>query len=416
MQAKRATLWRHPDFLELWIGQTISEVGSRISRDGLPLTAVLVLGASPAQMGVLLAIGTSATLLFGLGVGVLVDRLRRRPVLIAADLGRALVLGWVPLAFVMKILSLPQLYAVAALTGVLTVFFDVAYQSYLPTLVERTHVLEGNRKLGLSSSTAEIVGPGLTGVLIQLITAPVAILFDAISYLFSAGSVALIRKPEPAPKPRADVHVWTEIRAGGRFLAQHPLLRALGRRSATYYFFNGFVASLYSLYAIRELHMRPAVLGLAIAVGGVGNLIGALVSERVVRRFGLGPTFVVTSLVIGVAFLLIPLAGVLSRFSIALMMTSQLVGDMAWSIYNIHELSLRQSVTPDHVLGRVNAAMQLLTRGVFPAGAILGGVLGAAIGLRGTLTVAGLGILFSSVWLMVSPVRTLREQPAPVTI
>ena len=157
------------------------------------------------------------------------------------------------------------------------------------------------------------------------------------------------------------------------------------------------------------------MLGLAIAVGGVGNLIGALISERVVRRFGLGPTFVVTSLVIGVAFLLIPLAGVLLRFSVALMMASQLVGDMAWSIYNIHELSLRQSVTPDHVLGRVNAAMQLLTRGVFPAGAILGGVLGAAIGLRETLTVAGLGILFSSVWRMVSPVRTLREQPAPVT-
>jgi len=416
MPRQSANLWRHADFLKLWIGQTISEVGSRISRDGLPLTAVMVLGATSAQMGVLLAVGTSATLLFGLGVGVLVDRLRRRPVLIWADLGRALVLSWVPLAFMMKILSLPQLYAVAALSGVLTVFFDVAYQSYLPSLVERAHVLEGNRKLGLSSSTAEILGPGLTGVLIQLITAPVAILFDAISYLFSAGAVALIRKPEPAPKPRADVHVWTEVSAGGRFLAHHPLLRALGGRAATHYFFGGFVASLYSLYAIRELHMSPAVLGLAIAVGGVGNLIGALVSERVVRRFGLGPTFVMMSVVVGFAFLLIPLAGVLTRFSVALMMTSQFVGDMAWSIYNIHDLSLRQSVTPDHVLGRVNAAMQLLTRGVFPAGAILGGVLGGAIGLRGTLAVAGLGILLSSIWLIVSPVRKLREQPAPVTI
>lgn len=415
MQRQPASLWRHADFLKLWIGQTISEIGSRISRDGLPLTAVIVLGATSAQMGVLLAVGTSATLLFGLGVGVLVDRLRRRPVLIWADFGRALVLSWVPLAFMMKILSLPQLYAVAALAGVLTVFFDVAYQSYLPSLVERAHVLEGNRKLGLSSSTAEIVGPGLTGVLIQLITAPVAILFDAISYLFSAGSVALIRKPEPQPKPRSDMHVWTEVSAGGRFLAQHPLLRALGGRAATHYFFGGFVASLYSLYAIRELRMSPAVLGLAIAVGGVGNLIGALISERVALRFGLGPTFVVTAIVIGFAFLLIPLAGVLPRFSVALMMTSQLVGDMAWSIYNIHDLSLRQSVTPDHVLGRVNAAIQLLTRGVFPAGAILGGVLGGAIGLRGTLAVAGLGILLSSIWLIASPVRTLREQPAPVT-
>ena len=197
MPRQPASLWRHADFLKLWIGQTISEVGSRISRDGLPLTAVMVLGATSAQMGVLLAVGTSATLVFGLGVGVLVDRLRRRPVLIWADLGRALVLSWVPLAFMMKILSLPQLYAVAALSGVLNVFFDVAYQSYLPSLVERAHVLEGNRKLGLSSSTAEILGPGLTGVLIQLITAPMAILFDAISYLFSAGAVALIRKPEP---------------------------------------------------------------------------------------------------------------------------------------------------------------------------------------------------------------------------
>src|SRR5436305_2656742 len=214
--ARPPRLWTNPDFVKLWTGQTISELGSRVSREGIPLTAVLVLHAGTVQMGFLTALGGASVLVFGLIAGVWVDRLRRRPLLIATDLGRAAILASVPLAAVAGVLRMEQLYAVAALAGILTVFFDVAYQSYLPTLVLREQILEGNSKLALSASIAEIAGPGVTGVLVQTITAPIAILFDAVSFLFSALMVLLIRKPEPPAEPRELEHLITETLAGVR--------------------------------------------------------------------------------------------------------------------------------------------------------------------------------------------------------
>lgn len=420
------SLWSNPDFLKLWSGQTISELGSRITREGLPWTAVLTLHAGSVQMGLLSAVGGAAVLLFGLVAGVWVDRLRRRPILIAADLGRALLLATIPAAAVAGMLGMGQLYAVAALAGVLTVFFDVAYQSYLPALVAGGQLLEGNSKLALSSSIAEIAGPGLTGWLVQRLTAPIAILFDAVSFAISALLVGAIRKPEPpagsgstpgpagAPPPGPLADGGPEIErlldralAGLRWIFADPLLRALGLRSATAYFCHGIFGSLYILYAVAVLGLRPATLGLVIALGGAAAMAGAVLSEPLARRCGRGATFLVTWTVYGLATLMIPLAGAFPAHAVALLAAAQL-GDMALTIYGINEVTLRQEVAPPAVLGRVNAGMLLLARGVLPAGALAGGFLAAWIGIRATLAVAAGGLLLSTLWLLAPPLRRLR--------
>jgi Na+/melibiose symporter-like transporter len=303
---------------------------------------------------------------------------------------------------------MPQLFVVAALAGVLTVFFDVAYQSYLPSLVERDQILEGNSKLTLSSTIAEVAGPGITGILVQLITAPIAILFDAISFLFSALSVALIRKPEPAAGPREPQHLVTETLAGIRFIFGHPVLRAFGLRFATQFFFMGLIWPLYILFAMNVLKIKPAVMGIAIGMGGVGATLGALLAPRVVRWLGLGRTFLVSSIVAGAATLFMPLAGVLPGPPVMPLVVQQLFGDLAFSIYFISEISLRQTIAPPEMLGRVNAGMNIISRGVLPIGALAGGYLAAGIGIRGTLVLAGVGGLLSTGWLLVEAVRRLK--------
>ena len=397
-------LWRHPDFMKLWSGQIISEIGSRITRDGVPYTAVIVLNAPASQMGFLTAVGAASVLLFGLLAGVWVDRFRRRPIMIAADVARAVILASIPIAAFAHRLSMTQLYVVIALAGICTVFFDVAYQSYLPSLVERENLLEGNSKLAMSASVAEIAGPSLTGLLVQLITAPIAILFDAISFLISAVSVLLIRKPErPYQEPAETPHPI----AGLRFVFGHPLLRPLACFSITAFFSMGFFGSLYVLYAIRELHITPAELGIAIAMGGVGSLVGATFAPAIGRRFGMGHTFIGSVLMMAGAYALIPLAQGPRPLPMIFLMVQQFFGDLAFSTYLINVLTLRQSVAPEEMLGRVNAAMQLMTRGVFPLSAIAGGVLAGTIGIRQTLTLAVAGIFAATLWLIASPLRRL---------
>jgi predicted MFS family arabinose efflux permease len=406
-------LWRHGEFRKLWIGQTISEFGSRITREGLPLTAVLVLHATPAQMGLLAGAGALGAVLVGLPAGVWVDRLRRRPLMIVADIGRALLLGSVPLAFLWGVLGMAQLYAVATLAGMLTVLFEVAYQSYLPVLVERQQVLEGNSKLLLSSAAAEIAGPGVTGFLVQWITAPIAILFDAVSFLCSAALLALMRKvPEPRCEREPEA-VWREMGEGLRTVAGDPLLRALGARAATAALFFGFLGGLYVLFAIRDLGLNPAMLGLTIAVGGVGAVGGAMIAEKTARAIGTGPTLIAAALVTGVAAFLVPMAHGPLPVAVAFLMTAQL-GDASFAVYNINELSLRQTITPDHLLGRVNSVMNLLFRGIYPLGALIGGVLADAIGVRATLAIGAAGVLLSTACLVLSPVRRLRCLPVEV--
>ena len=392
-----ASLWRNLDFLKLWIGQTISEVGSRITLVGLPVAAVLVLKATPFQMGLLAGMGGLASLLFGPIAGLWVDRMHRRPILIVSDLGRAALLGSIPLAAARGFLSMQQIYVVVAIAGFLTVLFDVAYQSYLPSLVDRDHVMEGNSKLALSSSIAEIAGPGLTGVLVQLLTAPMAILFDALSFLGSAVTVWLIRKPEPAHDSGSadDLHNWEELTTGMRVLAQSPIRRAIAGHSATAGFFGGFFASLYVLFAIQTLHLSAALMGMVIALGGVGNMIGAALAPRLAQKWGVGGTLIGSTLLMGTASIMIPLAHGSVVAATAFLVVAQ-VGDICWPVFHVGELSLRQIITPDRLLGRVNAAMQMLSRGLLPLGALCGGLLAEVVGVRPTLTVGAAGLLLSS--------------------
>lgn len=408
-------LWREPDFLKLWAGQAVSQIGSWITLVGLPLTAVLLLRASPLQMGIMSGAAAGAILLFGLFAGAWVDRLRRRPILIWADLGRAAILVTIPLAVAFHRLTMTHLYLVAAASAILTVFFDVGYQAYLPSLVRKENVLEGNSKMALSASISSVLGPGLTGVLVQTITAPMAILFDAASFVCSALSVWLIRKPEPPPARRAAPHIAREIREGIQASWREPVLRTLLLRTATASVFLGFGSSLYILFAVRELKLSALLLSVVISVGGVSELFGALAAERLARRFGVGRTLIGAALLVGMAGLLPPLAGGPVALCAAILAAGQL-GDMAWSIYNINELSLRQSVAPAHLLGRVNSAMHLTFRGVVPLGAFLGGALAEVIGLRGAMFAGGGGLLLSALWLVRPSVRCVRELPQPVTV
>ena len=411
-KSRIGVLWRHRDFMKLWVGQTVSEIGSRFTRDGVPMAAVIVLGAKPEQMGYLTAVGAASVLLFGLVAGMWVDRLRRRPVMIAADLARAAVLFSIPIAALMNRLSMAQLYIVIALTGFCTVFFDVAYQSYLPSLVERENLLEGNSKLGMSSAAAEIVGPGLNGVLVQLITAPMAILLDAISFVFSAVSVGMIRKREATDRATHELQQPVqEMLAGLRFVFHHRLLRPIASFSLTTFFSMGFIGPIYTLFSIRELHLSPAELGVVIAMGGVGAMIGAHIAPIAGRKFGLGPTLIGSALAIALAYVMIPLAHGSVAMAMSFLFVQQLFGDTGFMTLYITELTLRQSATPEHVLGRVNAAMQLATRGIFPFGALTGGFLAAALGMRATLVLSVVGVALGTLWLIVSPVRKLREVP-----
>ena len=399
-------LFRDSNFRRLWIGQTISEIGSRISREGLPLTAVIVLGGAASDMGLLQAAAGFAALLTAPMAGWMADRFHRRPVMIAADIGRAALLGLIPLAAVQGWLSLPLLYFVAASAGMLTVCFDVAYQTIVPALVSRGHLLEANSKLALTASAAEMVGPAITGFLVQALTAPRAILIDSLSFLASAFFLSRLRVEEAAAPP-SDEHPVREALDGVRYVINHSLLRPLLLRDAMASFFFGFFSTLYVLFAVKELGIGPALLGVIIAVGGASNFLGAILAEQAGRRFPVGRILITASAASGAVMLLIPLAyGPV--WGAAVLAAAQLLGDISYPIYSIHELTFRQQVAPPDRLGRVNAAMQMAFKGIWPLGALVGGYLATAFGIRPTLVLAGLGVLFSTLVLVLSPIRDSR--------
>jgi hypothetical protein len=408
MQQYRTGLWKNSDFVKLWLGQTVSHFGSGITGIALPLTAVLVLAATPAQMGILGALDGVSVLVIGLLAGVWVDRVRRRPLLIATDLGRAFILSTIPLAALLGVLGIGQLYVVAALAGMLTVIFTVASSAYVPSLILHESLVEGNSKLGMSDALAEIGGPAVAGPLVQLLSAPFAILFDALSFLFSACCLGLIHMPEPHPTTLEQrKSIWTDLIEGLRLVLKNPLLRSLAISAGTFSLFGNFVGALYALYVIRQIGAPPIFLGLLVATGGLSALLGAIMAERVVRRFGLGKTVGIGLFMYGATGLLIPLAGAGGSVTLALFLLflSQLLGDASVSIYFIAEVSLRQSLVPANLLGRTNASMQFLSQGVAPLGALLAGILGGMIGLRLTILIGVLGVMLAGTWLLLSPVR-----------
>lgn len=405
---------RDREFVKLWSGQTISEIGSRITREGLPYTAVKLLDASTAQMGLLAALQGVAAFAAGPLAGLAADRYHHRPILIASDLARALVLASIPWAYLHGQLTFSLLMGVAVAAAFLTVFFDVAYQAYLPRLLPKEQWLEGNGKLAISFSTAEVIGPGLTGVLIQVLTAPRAILLDALSFILSALSVALIRRPEILPPPKVE-SAHRQAAPSLRILTSHPILRALALRTATAFFSFGFLSSLYIYFAVRELHLSAAAIGGVVMLGGMSNLCGSLLAPRLLLTFPLGPLLIGSALLPGLAACLIPLAPSSSVWwGAAFLGASQLIGDLGFPVFGVHELTLRQSVTPPALLGRVNAGMQMLMKGLLPAGALIGGLLAESIGIRPTFALGAAGVLASTFFLYFSPIRHLRNHPEPV--
>ena len=405
-------LWKDADFVKVWVGHTISNFGSGITGIALPLTAVLVLSASPAQMGLLSALSGISFVLFGLVAGVWVDRLRRRPILIATDLGRAMLLGSLPVAAWFGILQLPQVYVVAALTGVLSVFFNVADGAYLPSLIPQEKLVEANSKLGTSDALAEIGGPGIAGSLVQLFGAPMAIGFDALSFLLSALSIGRIRTAEAEPlQVRERRSVWRESIEGLGVIRKNAVLRALAISAALFNFFGNFIGTLYVLYVVREVGGSPLIVGLLVAAGGVSALVGTVVAQRVIQKMGMGLAIGGMLFLYGFSGLLTPLAHVPDMpvvVAVALLFSSQLLGDATVAIYFIAEVSLRQAIIPNAFLGRVNASMQFLTQGVGPGGAILAGILGTVLGLRLTILIGVLGVMLGGAWLLFSPVRKVR--------
>jgi MFS family permease len=413
MRGRRSGLWQHRDFMKLWLGQTVSQFGSHITGAALPFVAFLTLGATPLQLGILGAMGSVPILLFGLFAGVWVDRLRRRPILIGADLGRALILGSIPLAALLGVLRIELLYVVAALVGILTVFFDVAYASILPSLVTRHELVEANSKLGSSSALAEIGGPSLAGFLVQLISAPFAILIDAVSFVLSAAGIILIRTAEPPPPPAAERRpVLRDMAEGLRLVLRQPILRGLAGHAATMTFFGNFIGVLYSIYCVQELGIPPAIVGVMIGLGGVGAFIGTLIVGPVTRRLGVGRSIIGAVLFGTLVNMMIPLVWGPPLLVAGILMMTQLVGDIGWPVYSVNEQSLRQAIVPDRLLGRANASMQFLTGGIAPLGALLGGWLGEVIGMRPTLLIAIAGLLLAILWLIFSPIRQLRDPPA----
>jgi MFS family permease len=408
-----SSLWRHHDFLRLWAAQTISLVGSQVTLLALPLTAVILLHASALQVGLLTAVQYLPFLLVGLPAGVWVDRLRRRPILIVADLARALILLSIPVAYWVDALSLGLLYPVGFLVGVLSLFFDVAHQSYLPDLVPRESLIEGNAKIEISYSSAQLAGPGLGGVLVQVLTAPVAILADAASYVVSAALLLRIRRTEPAPArdPEGGPGLLHEIRDGVRYVLGHELLRPIALTTGIGNLFDlfGMVQAVLTLYAIRTLRLSPAELGLALAIANGGGIFGALANKRLVDRFGFGPVFLVASVLPGVGVLLLPLATP-STGLLVLACGLGLAG-FAIAIYNVNQITLRQTVTPPAMQGRMNATIRVLIWGTIPIGAALGGFLGSTIGLRPTLLVAGCGSILACSPVLFSEVARLRRLP-----
>jgi MFS family permease len=402
-------LWRDADFLKLWVGQTISMFGSSLSRLAIPLIAALMLNATPAEMGFLAAVGTAPSLLIGLFAGIWVDKIKRRTLLILSDAGRALLLITIPAAAYLGILTMVHLYSISFLVGIFTVFFDITSRSYLPSLIDRAQLFDGNSKLELSGSITSIAGPSLAGLIIEAVTAPMAVIFDAVSYLLSALCILFIRRREQAPV-NSSAPILPQVREGLHVLFANPLLRAFAGCLATSNFASNIFFALYILFGVRELGLNAAQLGLVYGLGASGALVGAIVAPRVAARIGIGRALTLGALIGSLEVM--PVIFATPSSAAALLFLSSLLGNFGWVLYNVYAVSLRQAIVPSIMQGRVNATFSFLVAGMLPLGALAGGLLGTILGLRNAILIAAVGSLLSVLWIVFSPARGVAQMPA----
>jgi MFS family permease len=407
---QRLGLLRDHDYRQLFGSTTVSQFGVQISQLAISLVAIDHLGASEFEAGMVVALTFAAFLLVGLPAGAWVDRLRRRNVLIVGDVGRAALLISVPVAWWAGVLTIWQLYLVALLHGVLTVFFDVAYQSYLPHLVGREHLVEGNSKLEAVRAVSQIAGPSVAGQVIRVLGAPVAILADALAMAASALLFVRIRKREERPARTPEARLLREIGEGLRFVLGHRLLRAIVSSTGTFNLFASMDAAMLVFFLRRDLAVGPGTIGLVFSILSVGGLVGAFTARRFARWVGQGPAIWMSAAFAAPFGLLMPFAEPGWRLWVAAA-GGALIG-AGTVIYNITQVSFRQGLTPDHLLGRMNATIRFLVWGTMPLGGVLGAVLGDLIGARSTLLVGAIGTCFAFLPVFLSPLRNMRQLPS----
>lgn len=406
----RESLLFHREFRLLWTGDALSQVGTTMMPLAFPLLAVTMLHASVFEVGLLTTFQNLAFLVIGLPAGAWVDRMRRRSVMILADLGRAVTLGSIPLAAALGVLTIWQVYGVVLITGCLTVLFDVSYQSYLPFLVGRARLVEGNSKLQGTQSVAQVAGPGVGGFLVQWLTAPYAILTMALTYLWSASWVGAIRRIEPAPERSTRRHLVQDIREGVAFITGHRLLRAIAGCTASANLFFSAGQSMLIVLLARQLNLPAGVIGALLSVGACGGIAGAFMARRLAGRIGQGPVIWISLAVTSPLTLVWPF---LHRdWTLGLFVVSELAVSAGNVIYNVTQVSFRQALCPERLLGRMNATMRFFVWGTMPIGGFLGGALGSTLGVRFALLFAAIGLSLASLWIYCSPLRWMRELPS----
>ncbi|MGH2490780.1 MAG: MFS transporter [Candidatus Limnocylindria bacterium] len=408
------SLWRHADFLRLWTGQTVSRVGSVVTRTALPLVALLVLRAGPREMAYLVISASAGVLVVGLVAGAWVDRLRRRPILVWTDVIRAALLFWIPVAYAIGALRIEQLYAVAFIESCLASLFNSAYPAYVPSLIGADRLVEGNSKLAASSSIAEIGGPGIAGMLVQIAGAPFAILIDAFSFVVSAVSLAMIRTPEPLrPARETTARIANEIVEGLLVVRRHAIVFPLALRSILAHIFGSFYGVLYSLYLLQELHLEPLLLGIVISAGGVGSLVGSVFASRVINALGIGPAMIWMAIGASALGVLTPLAQGPLVIVTLMVFLPQLIGDGLQTIEGVAEISLVQGLIPDRILGRANATLEVVSHGIgYPIGALVAAAIAEGVGVRGAIAVGWAGMAASILFLVFSPLPRVRTAAA----
>jgi MFS family permease len=402
-------LLRHHDFRHLWVADAVSQFGTRVSGLAVPLLVVSVLHATTFEVTAVRTVQTAAYLLIGLQVGAWVDRMRRWPVLLVADLGRAVALGWVPVGAALGVLTLPQVYVSVFVTGVLTVFFDVARQSYLPSLVERADLVEGNGKLRANMSVAALSASAVGGFLVQWLTAPFTVAVDAAGYLWSAGWLGTIRAREPRRPRDGRRRLAAEVAEGARLVFGQPILRAIGLCNATTALAQSAQMSLSVVFLVRDVRLTPGVIGVLGTAGLVGALVGSAFGRRLTAWFGAARILWGGAIVTGIGFLLYPLTD--PGWRLGFYVLAGFLASAAITVESVVQVSFQQALCPERLRGRVAATMNVLYWGAAPIGSLLAGFLAGWAGPRVTLWVAGAGMLAASGWLLASPLRTLRDLP-----
>lgn len=405
-------LWGNGDFMKFWVGETVSLFGSQVTALAVPLTAVLVLDASPNQLGVLRFLEYIPFLLFTLVFGVWVDRRRRRSIMLVANVARGLLVGLVPVLAVTDSLTLPLLYAITFAVGIFTVLFDLCWLSLVPTIVPKEDLVEGNGKVATSASAADVAGPGVAGILVQLVGAPKALVADALSYVVSFVFLLTIRTRESPPPPAEQRELRKEIGEGLALIGRERYLLATAAYGAVWNFAVMINETIFLLYVVRQLHYSPGLIGAIFAMGAVGGVLGSALASTVSRRFAFGRVVSVAAVCATVPAYLFPLAGGPRAVMVTMFVAGFFVLRGGIGVSNVLTITLRQTVTPHRLLGRMNASMRMILFGIGPLGAIVGGLLGTALGLHATLWVAATVFVLSLVPLFTSSIPRLPALPA----